>query len=44
MTIDAGDLHGIPCGHEVHMRVTETVRSPGTWVTVEFHDEDEERP
>jgi hypothetical protein len=44
MTIDAGDVDGVLCGHEVHMRVTWDSEEPWRLIMIEFHDEDEEQP
>jgi transcriptional regulator with XRE-family HTH domain len=43
MKIDAGDLHGVLCGHEVDMGVTWDSEEPWRLIMVEFHDKDEEQ-
>jgi transcriptional regulator with XRE-family HTH domain len=44
MTIDAGDLHGVLCGHEVNVDVTWDEQEPWRLVMVEFNDKGEDRP
>jgi transcriptional regulator with XRE-family HTH domain len=44
MLIDAGDLHGVLCGHEVDVEVTWDEQEPWRLVMVEFNDKGEDRP
>jgi transcriptional regulator with XRE-family HTH domain len=43
MLIDAGDLHGVLCGHDVDVEVTWDQQDPWRLVMVEFHDRDQEQ-
>jgi transcriptional regulator with XRE-family HTH domain len=43
MLIDAGDLHGLLCGHEVDVVVNWDDDEPWRLIMVEFHDKGEKR-
>jgi transcriptional regulator with XRE-family HTH domain len=44
MLIDAGDLHGVLCGHDVDVDVTWDDEEPWRLIMVAFYDKGEERP
>lgn len=43
MQIEAGDMHGILCGHEVDVHVTWDSDEPWRLIMVEFHNKGEQR-